>query len=93
MVKVYHKDVWPQNLQRVCLVGVECVSALAIDQILQMNLLQAGILWHLLLFLFSYDYTLDEGGVSKSEKTNQQVGSVARVLFIIGYDLCQTKLK
>ncbi|KAK3858864.1 hypothetical protein Pcinc_034976 [Petrolisthes cinctipes] len=61
-----------KNLQRVCLVGVECVSALAIDQILQMNLLQAGILWHLLLFLFSYDYTLDEGGVSKSDKTNQQ---------------------
>lgn len=62
-----------QSLLRVCLVGVECVSALAIDQILQMNLLQAGILWHLLLFLFSYDYTLDEGGVSKSEESNQQV--------------------
>ncbi|XP_050693547.1 dnaJ homolog subfamily C member 13-like isoform X2 [Eriocheir sinensis] len=61
-----------KSLLRVCLVGVECVSALAIDQILQMNLLQAGILWHLLLFLFSYDYTLDEGGVSKSEESNQQ---------------------
>lgn len=62
-----------QSLLRLCQVGVECVSALAIDQILQMNLLQAGILWHLLLFLFSYDYTLDEGGVSKSEDSNQQV--------------------
>lgn len=55
------------------MVGVECVSALAVDQILQMNLLQAGVLWHLLLFLFAYDYTLDEGGVSKSEESNQQV--------------------
>lgn len=61
-----------KSLLRVCLVGVECVSALAIDQILQMNLLQAGILWHLLPFLFSYDYTLDEGGVSKCEDSNQQ---------------------
>ncbi|XP_045611089.2 dnaJ homolog subfamily C member 13 isoform X2 [Procambarus clarkii] len=61
-----------KSLLRVCLVGVECVSALAIDQILQMNLLQAGILWHLLLFLFNYDYTLDEGGVSKCEDSNQQ---------------------
>ncbi|KAG0721186.1 DnaJ subfamily C member 13 [Chionoecetes opilio] len=59
-------------LLRVCVVGVECVSALAIDQILQMNLLQAGILWHLLPFLFSYDYTLDESGVSKCEESNQQ---------------------
>ncbi|KAK7077105.1 DnaJ subfamily C member 13 [Halocaridina rubra] len=61
-----------KTLLRVCLVGVECVSALAVDQILQMNLLQAGIMWHLLLFLFSYDFTLDEGGVSKSEESNQQ---------------------
>ncbi|XP_068224403.1 dnaJ homolog subfamily C member 13-like [Palaemon carinicauda] len=61
-----------KSLLRVCLVGVECVSALAVDQILQMNLLQAGVIWHLLLFLFSYDYTLDEGGVSKSEDSNQQ---------------------
>ena len=35
--------------------------------------LQAGVLWHLLLFLFNYDYTLDESGVEKSAETNQQV--------------------
>ena len=40
-----------------------CVSSLAIDGILQMQLLQAGALWHLLTFLFEYDYTLEEGGV------------------------------
>ena len=34
---------------------------------------QAGVLWHLLLFLFNYDFTLDEGGVEKSSETNQQV--------------------
>ena len=36
-------------------------------------LLQAGVLWHLLLFLFNYDFTLDESGVEKSAETNQQV--------------------
>ena len=43
--------------------AAECVSALAIDGILQMQLLQAGALWHLITFLFEYDYTLEEGGV------------------------------
>ena len=36
-------------------------------------LLQSGALWHLLVFLFNYDYTLDEGGVEVSAETNQQV--------------------
>ena len=38
-----------------------------------MFLLQSGALWHLLVFLFNYDYTLDEGGVEVSSETNQQV--------------------
>lgn len=37
-----------------------------------MQLLKAGALWHLLLFMFSYDFTLDEGGVERSEEANQQ---------------------
>ena len=59
---------------------MECVCALAIDHILQMNLLQAGVLWHLLLNLFNYDYTLDEGGVSKSKSTNQQVCQMSTII-------------
>ena len=55
------------------LAGVECIAALASDQMLQMQLLQAGALWHLLLRLFDFDYTLEEGGVSKQESTNTQV--------------------
>lgn len=39
--------------------------------------LQAGVLWHLFLFLFKYDYTLDESGVDASDETNQQVCVVA----------------
>ncbi|XP_076044368.1 receptor mediated endocytosis 8 isoform X2 [Oratosquilla oratoria] len=61
-----------KHLVQLCTSGVNCVAALALDQILQMNLLQAGVLWHLLLNLFCYDYTLDEGGVSKNEGSNQQ---------------------
>lgn len=37
-----------------------------------MQLLKAGALWYLLLFMFSYDFTLDEGGVERSEEANQQ---------------------
>ena len=50
-----------QHLTSLCAVATECVSALAIDAILQMHFLQAGCLWHLLIFLFDYDYTLEEG--------------------------------
>ena len=31
------------------------------------------MLWHLVLFMFNYDYTLEEGGVESSSETNQQV--------------------
>jgi len=54
-------------------VVVSCVAAFAIDFWLQTNLFQSGILWHLLLFLFDYDFTLEEGGVEKSDESNQQV--------------------
>ncbi len=53
--------------------AAECVSSLAIDEILQMHLLQAGALWHLLIFLFDYDYTLEEGGVEAEEESSKQL--------------------
>ena len=52
-----------RHLTELCMDAAECVSFLAIDGILQMQLLQAGALWHLITFLFEYDYTLEEGGV------------------------------
>ena len=41
---------------------------------------QSGVVFHLGLFLFQYDYTLDESGVDASEETNQQeiVNQLAR---------------
>jgi len=62
-----------QNVPKLCQVVVSCVAAFAVDFWLQTNLFQSGVLWHLLLFLFDYDFTLEEGGVEKSDESNQQV--------------------
>ncbi|KAG8516257.1 DnaJ subfamily C member 13, partial [Galemys pyrenaicus] len=61
-----------KSIPRVAALAVECVSSFAVDFWLQTHLFQAGILWHLLGYLFNYDYTLEESGIQKSEDTNQQ---------------------
>jgi DnaJ homolog subfamily C member 13 len=40
---------------------------------LQCDLIRNGVLWSLLLFMFDYDYTLEESGVEIEEKSNKQV--------------------
>ena len=50
----------------------QCVSSFAVDFFLQTHLYHAGVLWHLLVHLFNYDYTLEESGVQASQETNQQ---------------------
>ena len=55
-----------------CLCTVECASAFASDLQLQKQLFKSGALYSLLLFLFKYDFTLEEGGVEANEETNQQ---------------------
>ena len=42
------------------------------DYFLQTHLYHAGVLWHLLVRLFNYDYTLEECGVQTSQDSNQQ---------------------
>lgn len=61
-----------KTLPRLASLSVECVSSFAVDYWLQTHLFQAGILWHLIGYLFNYDYTLEESGIQKSEETNQQ---------------------
>ena len=61
-----------QHLTSLCAIAAECVSSLAIDSDLQMHMLQAGVLWHLLIFLFDYDFTLEESGVVTEEENSQQ---------------------
>lgn len=54
--------------------SVSLVTSLAANNYdLQCNLVKCGVLWSLLLFMFDYDYTLDESGVVTDENTNQQV--------------------
>lgn len=53
--------------------SVALITSLAANNTeLQNRLVCNGILWSLLLFMFDYDYTLDESGVIVDEKTNQQ---------------------
>jgi len=72
-----------QHLTKLCSATTECLAALAIDSILQMRMLQAGALWHLLLFMLDYDYTLEEGGVERSADANQQVLFCFVLLYIL----------
>lgn len=57
---------------------------------LQSNLVRNGVLWSLLLFLFDYDYTLDESGVVTSEETNQQksANNLAKLSILATVALC-----
>lgn len=61
-----------QALSRLAALAVQCVSSFAVDFFLQTHLYHAGVLWHLLVNLFNYDYTLEESGVQTSQETNQQ---------------------
>jgi len=72
LVKNICRLLYYKHLTNLCSVAVECVSALATDPILQMHFLQSGVLWHLLLTLFDYDHTLEEGGVEQEDKANKQ---------------------
>jgi len=62
-----------QHLTKLSSVAAETVACMSIDTILQMHLLQSGVLWHLLKSLVSYDYTLEEAGVKAEEDSNEQV--------------------
>lgn len=61
-----------QGLPKTAALAVQCVSSFAVDFFLQTHLYHAGVLWHLLVQLFNYDYTLEESGVQASQDTNQQ---------------------
>uniref|UniRef100_A0A3Q3W297 J domain-containing protein n=1 Tax=Mola mola TaxID=94237 RepID=A0A3Q3W297_MOLML len=61
-----------KGLPKTAALAVQCVSSFAVDFFLQTHLYHAGVLWHLLVYLFNYDYTLEESGVQTSQDTNQQ---------------------
>lgn len=61
---------------------MDCISEMAADSNLQMSFLQKGAIWHLLTYMFSYDYTLEECGVERSEEANNQVRLKTHILFL-----------
>ncbi|KAI1902089.1 hypothetical protein AGOR_G00041120 [Albula goreensis] len=73
-----------KGIPRVASLSVQCVSSFAVDSLLQTQMYQAGALWHLLVYLFNYDYTLEESGIQKSQDTNQQevANSLARLCLV-----------
>ncbi|XP_038048790.1 dnaJ homolog subfamily C member 13-like isoform X3 [Patiria miniata] len=84
IIKDICRTLYCQHLSTLCIESCKCVSAFAVDKYLQDHLQQAGVLWHLLLFLFKYDFTLDESGVEVESSTNQQqmANNLARLSLI-----------
>lgn len=63
---------WVQGAATLTASAIDCVCAMAVDSTLQDLLLKAGVSWHLLSYLFNYDFTLDESNVEVNEKTHNQ---------------------
>ncbi|UYV62597.1 DNAJC13 [Cordylochernes scorpioides] len=72
MIRDLCRILYYKHLFKLCSVVVETISAFAVDETLQSHLYHAGVLYHLLMFFFQYDFTLEESGVEKTEDTNQQ---------------------
>ncbi|KAI1292252.1 DnaJ -like protein subfamily C member 13 [Halotydeus destructor] len=61
------------QLTKLCLCAVECIIAFSTDSTLQVHLFEAGSIFSLLLTLFKYDFTLEEGGIETSKESNTQL--------------------
>ncbi|CAF0754857.1 unnamed protein product [Brachionus calyciflorus] len=72
LIKDICRCLYFKNLPRLCLSGAETISAFAPDINLQNLLHMSGALVHLLYYMFNYDFTLEEGGVERSNESNQQ---------------------
>lgn len=75
--------------------SVSLVTNLAANNYnLQCDLTRNGVLWSLLLFMFDYDYTLDESGVATDEKTNNQklANNLAKMSILACVALCGYQL-
>jgi DnaJ homolog subfamily C member 13 len=59
---------------------------------LQCDLIRNGVLWSILLFMFDYDYTLEESGVEIEEKSNKQVSVVKHSRRFVDYSDIQNAL-
>ena len=72
LVKLVTKGVTCKNAPRLAKATIAACSYFAAGEKLQDQLYESGILWHLIEYVFGYDYTLDEADVEKSAETNVQ---------------------
>ncbi|RNA25242.1 dnaJ -like protein, partial [Brachionus plicatilis] len=81
LIKDLCRCMYFSNLPKLCLSAAETISAFAPDPALQSSLHEAGALVHLLFYMFNYDFTLEEGGVERSDESNNQeiANNLARV--------------
>ncbi|KEG15603.1 endosomal trafficking protein RME-8 [Trypanosoma grayi] len=85
------------GLSRAC---IQACQAFCVDETLQGFVVKAGAIWHLLLFLFRYDYTLDESGVELQEEHHTQlfankaaVYALRAIYALAGIQPCDTYLE
>ncbi|KAF0992758.1 hypothetical protein HZS_1417, partial [Henneguya salminicola] len=60
------------SLISLCCTTVECLVSLCSSSDVQMNILNFGIIYHLIWYLFLYDYTLSESGIETKQESNIQ---------------------
>jgi DnaJ family protein C protein 13 len=53
--------------------SIHCCESMCMNETLQSAVTQAGAIWHLLLFIFRYDYTLEDSGVETNEQNHTQL--------------------
>ncbi|CUF24956.1 endosomal trafficking protein, RME-8, putative [Bodo saltans] len=53
--------------------SIHCAESLCLEESLQQAVTEAGAIWHLLLFVFRYDYTLEDSGVQTNEENHTQL--------------------
>eukprot|EP00731_Ephydatia_muelleri_P039137 Em1139g1a len=84
IVKDVCRAMYYKNLPRLNTVAVQSAAMFAADAHLQEGLLKAGVFFHMMPFLFKYDYTLAESGVETSDDTHQQEvsNSLAKVTIV-----------
>ncbi|KAG7262176.1 hypothetical protein CRUP_034712 [Coryphaenoides rupestris] len=72
----------PNIIRDLSALAVQCVSSFAVDFFLQTHLYHAGVLWHLLVYLFNYDFTLEESGASQDTNQQEVANSLARISLV-----------
>eukprot|EP00388_Colpodella_angusta_P019071 GDKJ01047650.1.p1 GENE.GDKJ01047650.1~~GDKJ01047650.1.p1 ORF type:complete len:831 (+),score=58.24 GDKJ01047650.1:186-2495(+) len=80
--------------------SIHCTESLCGNAELQKAVTAAGAIWHLLLFLFRYDFTLDDAGMELKEENHTQlfanraaIGALKTIYALVGFQPDDSYLK